>query len=585
MNYFSYLRQKILEILLKLEKDEVIPKGLDHSHITVEFPRDPKHGDLSTNAAMVLAKLAKLKPSDLAGLIIEHLTLLPEVNDADAAGPGFINIRLSSNFWWDRLREIVADGTNYGNSDIGRGIPVNIEYVSANPTGPLHVGHARGAVIGDALASILSKAGYNVTKEYYINDAGTQVDVLARSLYLRYQECHGAKIEQMPDGLYPGSYLIDIAKLLKEKDGDKWMSAREKEWLEPFRKFAIDAMMDLIREDLDLLGVRHDHFSSETIMVEKGRVNEVVKYLEGQGLTYTGILEAPKGKKLDDWEERPQTLFRSTQFGDDIDRPVKKSDGNWTYFASDMAYHLDKFKRGFSEMIDIMGADHGGYIKRMDAAVSALTQGQGSLDVKLCHMVNLMENGKSIKMSKRSGAFTKLRDVLDLVGKDVVRFIMLTRKNDAPLDFDLRKVLEKSRDNPVYYVQYSHARCHSVLRHAKEVFDKLELTPDAIEKAPLELLSDSAELLLIKQMAAWPRTLESAAEAREPHRIAYYLIELSGTFHALWTKGAKEDTSLRFVSDNNKQLTLARLVLVGALASVIASGLQVIGVEPVKEMK
>ena len=468
---------------------------------------------------------------------------------------------------------------------MGSGHAVNVEYVSANPTGPMHVGHGRGAVVGDALAALLSKAGYEVTKEYYINDAGAQVDTLARSLYLRYREAHGEDIGEIPDGLYPGEYLIDAAAQLKEADGGKWLKASEEEWLDPVRRFAVKSMMALIRQDLAALGVAHNQFSSERALVQAGGVDGVLEALTDRGLIYTGVLEPPKGKKPDDWEERPQTLFRASQYGDDVDRPVQKSDGSWTYFATDMAYHLDKYKRGFSDMINVWGADHGGYVKRMQAAVSALTEGQGTLNVKLCQMVNLMEDGEPVKMSKRSGTFVTLREVIDQVGKDVVRFLMLTRKNDAQLDFDLAKAVEQSRDNPVFYVQYCHARCCSVLRHAAEVFDEAEFTPIALKAADLSLLSDSAELALIKVMAAWPRTVENAAEAHEPHRIAYYLQDLSSAFHALWTKGAKEDTSLRFITEQDKGLTLARMALVTGLVAVIASGLDVMGVKPVEELR
>ena len=585
MNHFAYIRAKIIATLAGLSDTGKIPADLDTSRVSVEPPRDPEHGDVATNAAMVLAKPAGMKPRDIAEMIADGLCGEAEITGVEIAGQGFINIRLSDTFWWDRLRDILKAGTGYGDSTMGNCAPINVEYVSANPTGPMHVGHGRGAVVGDALAALLSKAGYDVTKEYYINDAGTQVDTLARSLYLRYREAHGEDIGEIPEGLYPGEYLIEAGARLKMESGAKWLDVTEDDWLDPLRCFAIDAMMDLIREDLASLGVVHNQFSSERSMVEGGGVESVLKTLEADDLIYTGVLEAPKGKKLDDWEERPQTLFRASKFGDDIDRPVKKYDGSWTYFATDMAYHLDKYNRGFINMINIWGADHGGYVKRMNAAVNALTDYHGKLDVKLCQMVNLMEEGKPVKMSKRSGTFVTLREVIDQVGKDVVRFLMLTRKNDAQLDFDLAKAVEQSRDNPVFYVQYSHARCCSVLRHAAELFNKTDLTPEALQAADLGLLRDSAELALIKAMAAWPRTVESAAEAHEPHRIAYYLQDVSGAFHALWTKGAKEDTSLRFITEQDKPLTLARMALVRGLATVIASGLEVMGVEPVEELR
>jgi arginyl-tRNA synthetase len=585
MDHFRYLRDRVIAILEALAGEGAVPSGLETARVAVEPPREAGHGDVATNAAMVLSKAAGMKPRDLADLIVAKLQELDEVTSAEAAGPGFINMRLADGFWLNRLKDILAAGVAYGDSDLGQGKKVNVEYVSANPTGPMHVGHGRGAVVGDALARLLAKAGYDVCKEYYINDAGAQVDTLARSLHLRYREAHGEDIGEIPDGLYPGDYLIDAGRALKDADGDKWLGKDQVEWLEPLRSFAVDAMMDLIRDDLAALGVEHDTFSSERALVEAGGVDAVMGSLEDRDLIYTGVLEPPKGKKPDDWEPRPQTLFKATEFGDDVDRPVKKSDGSWTYFASDMAYHLDKFNRDYADMIDVWGADHGGYVKRMQAAVKALTEDKGALDVKLCQMVNLMDGGEPVKMSKRSGTFITLREVIDEVGKDVVRFIMLTRKNDAQLDFDMAKVKEQTRDNPVFYVQYSHARCRSVLRQAVEMFGDEALTPEALSSADLSRLSDPAELALIKEMAAWPRTVESAAEAHEPHRIAYYLQDLAGAFHALWTKGAREDTSLRFITESDKDLTLARLALVSALAMVIASGLAVMGVQPVEELR
>jgi arginyl-tRNA synthetase len=585
LNHFEYMRDCVVEILTGLASTGTLPADTDFSRVSVEPTRDPKHGDIATNAAMVLAKPAGLKPHDLAGDIVAGLKNIDAVTSAEIAGPGFINIVLADDFWHARLGEVLAAGTQYGTSQIGNGKKINVEYVSANPTGPMHVGHGRGAVIGDVLANLLAKAGYDVTKEYYINDAGAQIDVLARSLHRRYLEALGEDIGEMPEGLYPGDYLVGAGKDLAGRDGDKWQGVDEENWLGPIRDFAIDAMMDLIREDLAALGVEHNTFSSERVLVGGGGVDAVMKTLEDRDLIYTGVLAPPKGKKPEDWEERPQTLFRATNFGDDVDRPVKKSDGSWTYFATDMAYHLDKFNRGFAGMIDVWGADHGGYVKRMQAAVKALTEEGGELDIKLCQMVNLMDKGKPVKMSKRAGTFVTLREVIDEVGKDVVRFIMLTRKNDAQLDFDLTKVMEQSRDNPVFYVQYSHARCCSVLRHAGEMFETTEISNEALQKADFNRLTDSAELALIKMMAAWPQMVESAAEAHEPHRIAYYLHDVSAAFHALWTKGSKDDTSLRFLSEEDRPLTLARLAMVKALATVIASGLEVMGVVPVEEMR
>ncbi|MGY9003514.1 MAG: arginine--tRNA ligase, partial [Rhodospirillales bacterium] len=470
-----------------------------------------------------------------------------------------------------------------GDSTLGEGEGVNVEYVSANPTGPMHVGHARGAIFGDALAALLGKAGFSVTREYYINDAGTQVGVLARSLYLRYCEALGEDIGEIPDGLYPGDYLVPVGKNLAEKDGAKWQEKPEEEWLEAFQEIAVNAMMALIKDDLSVAGIKFDVYTSERGLVSAGKVDDVLKFLEEKGLIYQGVLEPPKGKKPDDWEERPQTLFKATEFGDDVDRPLKKSDGTWTYFASDIAYHLDKYQRGFKTMIDVWGADHGGYIKRMEAAVKAVTEGGGELDVKVCRLVNLLEDGKPAKMSKRAGTFVTLRDVVEQVGKDVVRFIMLTRTNDKTLDFDFARVTEQSRDNPVFYVQYAHARICSVMRHAGDLFGADAITPEALSSVSLEKLTDSDELALIKTMAAWPRMVESAALAHEPHRISFYLNDLVAGFHMLWNKG-KDNAHLRFIIADDRDVTLARLALLQGVAFVIASGLQVFGVTPVEEM-
>ncbi len=585
MNVFDHASACLLDLLGGLTDQGALPAGLDYGRIAVDPPREEAHGDLALNVAMVLAKPAGMKPRDLAGLLVAPLEALDWVETVEIAGPGFINLTLAADFWQARLGEILAAGRDYGTSNLGAGKKVNVEYVSANPTGPLHVGHGRGAVIGDALAALLAKAGFQVTREYYINDAGAQVEVLARSLYFRYRQALGDDPGAMPEDLYPGDYLQPVAADLAGRDGDKWLGAPEAEWLEPLRDFAVAAMMDLIRDDLAGLGVEHDHFSSERALIGEGRVGAVLDDLAGRDLVYTGVLAPPKGKLPDYWEARPQTLFRATRFGDDVDRPLRKSDGSWTYFASDMAYHQDKYQRGFADMIDVWGADHGGYVKRMGAAVKALTGEKGALDVKLCQMVNLLDGGKPVKMSKRAGTFVTLRQVIDQVGRDVVRFIMLTRKNDAHLDFDLARVAEQSRDNPVFYVQYCHARCCSVLRHAAEMFSPAELARESLADAPLQRLTDAAELALIKQMAAWPRVVESSALAHEPHRVAYYLHDLASRFHTLWTKGAKEDVSLRFLSEGDRPLTLARLALVRGLIQVIASGLDVMGVVPVEEMR
>ncbi len=588
MNVFNEFSQFLKDEVEVLVRAGTLPTGTDTSRLGVEPPRDPEHGDMATNAAMMLAKAASMPPRDIAALIVERFAAHEHIASAEIAGPGFVNLRLTDDFWRAHLTTVLTAGENYGASDIGGGQSINIEFVSANPTGPLHVGHARGTVVGDVLANLLAKTGHDVTREYYVNDAGAQIEVLARSLYLRYREVLGEAIDDFPEGLYPGDYLVAPAQTLADRDGEKWMNCGEDEWLKSFSEFAIEAMMDLIRADLVQIGVRHDRFSSERDLVAAGRVDAALAKLEADGLIYEGVLDPPKGKLPDDWEPRPQTLFRSSDFGDDVDRPLKKSDGSWTYFASDLAYHFDKAERGFNVQIDIFGADHGGYVKRMKAGVKALTGGKAELDVKLCQMVKLLEDGKPAKMSKRAGTFVTLRDLVDEVGGDIVRFIMLTRKNDAPLDFDLVKVREQSRDNPVFYVQYSHARCHSVRRQAiEEMGDALgdpATLSERLKDVDLTPLTDSDELALIKRLAAWPRVVESAALAHEPHRLAFYLYELAAGFHALWTKG-KDQSSLRFLIPGDVRLTLARLALVHGVATVIASGLRVMGVEPVEELR
>ena len=584
MNFFNEFRDIVINKLEDLARAGQLPAGLDFTRVTVEPPRDPSHGDLATNAAMVLAKAVGSPPRAIAEPLAEALRSADAVESVEVAGPGFINLRLAADFWQARLAEILQAGPAYGESHLGQGQKVNVEYVSTNPTGPLTVGHARGAVIGDALASLLAKVGYEVTREYYINDAGAQVDSLARSAYLRYCEALGRDIGEIPEGLYPGDYLKEVGAALAERHGAALLDKPEEDWLVEVRSFAIDAMMTMIRSDLASLGVEQEVFSSERVLVEAGGVEAVLDTLEAQGLIYTGVLEPPKGKRPDDWEPRPQTLFRATAFSDDVDRPLKKSDGSWTYFAGDMAYHLDKFRRGAEVMIDVWGADHGGHVKRMKAAVSALTEDRSRLEVLLCQLVTLSRGGVPVKMSKRAGTFVTLREVLDEVGKDVVRFIMLTRKNDAPLDFDLEKVLEQSRDNPVFYVHYAHARARSVLRHAAEACPDIAQDPEALARGPLHVLTDSDELGLIKTLAGWPRLVESAAEAYEPHRVAFYLYDLASAFHGLWNRG-NEDASLRFLLPDQPELTAARLALVQGLAFVIASGLTVFGVEPVEELR
>jgi arginyl-tRNA synthetase len=550
----------------------------------VEPPREAGHGDLATNAAMILAKPAGAQPKALAEKMAKRLALHPDVTGAEVAGPGFINIKLKDDIWRAELAGVLMAGPAYGDSDLGAGKPVNVEYVSVNPTGPLHVGHARGSVYGDALANLLAKAGFTVTREYYINDAGAQVDALARSVHLRYREALGEAVGPMPEGLYPGEYLKPVGEALAKRDGKKFLGKPESDWLAPLRLHAVDAMMALIRGDLAALGVRHEVFTSEFSLVEAGAVDAALKSLTDRGLIYTGTLEPPKGKKIEDWEPRPQLLFRATQFGDDTDRPLKKSDGSWTYFASDIAYHFDKVRRGFADMIDVWGADHGGYVRRLQAAVKAITEGKGALDIKLCQLVKLMDKGEPVKMSKRAGTFVTLRDLVDEVGKDVVRFVMLTRKNDAPLDFDLAAVKEQSRDNPVWYVQYAHARAHSVLRNAAVEFPGIDISPATLARGPLDRLTDAGELALIRLLAGWPRLIEAAAEAHEPHRLAFYLYDVAAAFHGLWTRG-RDEGAIRFLVREDRDLTTARLALVSGVAAVVASGLGVFGVEPMKEMR
>jgi arginyl-tRNA synthetase len=569
----------------------ILGPSADLSRIVVEPPRDPSHGDMATNAAMVLAKDAGKKPRELADAIAEALRGDARIEKVDVAGPGFINLTLKPHVWIEELRAVLLAGADYGRSDIGRGEKVNVEYVSANPTGPLHVGHGRGAVFGDALANLLSFAGYAVTREYYINDAGAQVDVLARSAYLRYREGLGEDIGAIPDGLYPGDYLKRVGGALAAEHGFALTIMPEAEWLPIVRDKAVAMMMDMIRADLEALNVRFDVYFSERSLIEGGsdQVAATIEALRAGGEVYEGRLPPPKGGSDEDWEEREQTLFRSTDFGDDVDRPLKKSDGSYTYFASDIAYHKSKVDRGFRHLIDVWGADHGGYIKRMQAAVKAVSGGKASLDVKIVQLVRLLRAGEPVKMSKRAGEFVTLREVVDEVGRDAVRFDMLYRKNDAVLDFDLAKVIEATRDNPVFYVQYGHARGESVLRNARDAMPDLPVSAPHrarwLGKAPLEeRLNDTGELALLRRMALYPRLIEAAAAAHEPHRVAFYLYDLASEFHAHWTRG-KDLPHLRFIIQNDPETTAARLALVQGIVTVLASGLALLGVEAPQEMR
>jgi arginyl-tRNA synthetase len=565
---------------------EALPLGA----ITVEPPRDESHGDLSTNAAMVLAKPLKSNPRAIASTLADALGSDTDIVSVDVAGPGFINLRLAPAFWQSVLTKILNEGENYGRNVLGmpEGLPkTNIEYVSANPTGPMHVGHCRGAVVGDALAAIVEAAGYPVTREYYINDAGGQVDMLARSAFLRYREALGEDIGAIPEGLYPGEYLVPVGQALAENHGDALLAVEEVEWLPIVRKESIDAMMDLIREDLSSLNVHHDVFFSEASLQngdQGDRVAQAIQELKSRDLVYEGRLEKPKGESAEEWEDREQTLFRSSQFGDDTDRALLKSDGSYTYFASDIAYHYDKYLRGFTNQINIFGADHGGYVKRMKAAVTAMSDGKASLDIRLCQLVKLFRAGEPVTMSKRSGNFVTLRDVVDEVGADATRFMMLYRKNDAPLDFDFQKVTEQSKDNPVFYVQYAHARCASVLRLATSELPEEDFTPKARESADLSMLADSGELGLVRLMASWPRTLAAAATHSEPHRIAFYLHDLASALHSHWNRG-KSEPNLRFVNHDNPLLTRARMALVTGLAQTLSQGLTLLGVGAPDEMR
>jgi arginyl-tRNA synthetase len=589
---FADMLARVHAICADLAKEGSWPDGIDFSRVVVEPPREASHGDMATNAAMVLAKEAKSKPRDLADKIAARLSADPLVAEVDVAGPGFINLTLKPEAWAEALRTVLTEGEAYGRTAPRGGPKVNVEYVSANPTGPMHVGHCRGAVFGDALSNLLAFGGHDVTREYYINDAGAQVDVLGRSAFLRYREALGEQIS-IPEGLYPGDYLKPVGQALAAEYGDKLRTMSEAEWLPIARDKAIVMMMEMIKGDLAALSIHHDVFFSERSLVsgDSNKVAETIEFLRERGDVYEGRLPPPKGAPVEDWEDREQLLFRATAFGDDVDRPLIKSDGSYTYFASDIANHKNKFDRGFADLIDVFGADHGGYIKRMQAAVKAATAGQAVLDVKIVQLVKLLRNGEPVKMSKRSGDFVTLREVVDEVGRDAVRFMMLYRKNDAVLDFDLAKVIEQSRDNPVFYVQYGHARGYSIFRNAREVVADLPVLPAESEarlvylaKAPVERLADLAELSLLKQLALYPRIVESAAASHEPHRIAFYLYDLASEFHALWTKG-RDLPYLRFIIPDDAGLTMARLAMVQGVVSVLASGLAILGVHAPDEMR
>jgi arginyl-tRNA synthetase len=587
---FATMLARVHAVCRALAAEGVVPEGLDLARVVVEPTKDASHGDMASNAAMVLAKEARLKPKDLAEAIAAKLRDDDLVASVEVAGPGFINLTLKTAVWAEALRAVLRDGDAYGRLVTGAGEKVNVEYVSANPTGPMHVGHCRGAVFGDALCSLLATAGFDVCREYYINDAGAQVDVLARSAFLRYREALGQDIGPIPEGLYPGDYLVPVGQALAAEYGDLLLLQPESEWLVPVRERSIAMMMEMIRGDLAALNIQHDVFFSERSLISGGvdKVADTIEFLRAKGDVYEGRLPPPKGVPVEDYEDREQTLFRATAYGDDVDRPLKKSDGGYTYFASDIANHKNKFDRGFRNMVDVWGSDHGGYIKRVQAAIKAVTAGQGTLDVKIVQLVKLLRNGEQVKMSKRSGDFVTLREVVDEVGPDAVRFMMLFRKNDAVLDFDLAKVKEQSKDNPVFYVQYGHARGHSIFRNAREMLADLPEDTAArvayLKDAKVERLDDAAELGLARQLALYPRMIESAALAHEPHRIAFYLYDLASAFHALWTRG-RDMPHLRFIITNDAELTKARLALVQSVVSVLASGLAVLGVTAPDEMR
>ena len=590
MNVFAHVEDRIAAALASLKAEGWLPADLAIGAVDVEPAKDPAHGDLACNAAMVLAKPARMKPRDIADKLKAKLATEPGFAGVEVAGPGFLNIRLEPEAWQGIIRDILAAGDAYGRADLGKGQPVNVEYVSANPTGPMHVGHCRGAVFGDALANLLAFAGYKVTREYYINDAGAQVDVLARSAYLRYREALGEAIGDIPEGLYPGDYLKPVGAALAKTHGKALLGKSEAEWLPDVRAETMTAMLAEIRGDLAALDVRHDVFFSERSLTNGNRdeVAVTIQELRDKGLVVEGRLEKPKGHDDDDWEDREQTVFKATQFGDDVDRALLKSDGSYTYFAADMAYHHNKLERGFTHLINVFGADHSGYVKRMQAAVKALSDGKADLDIKVCQLVRLLRNGEPVKMSKRAGTFVTLREVVEEVGRDPVRFMMLYRKNDATLDFDMAKVIEKSKENPVFYVQYAHARAQSAIRIARETFPDIAEEPrelaQMLAKADITRLSDPGEIDLMRRLALFPRLVAGAARVHEPHRVAFYLHDVASAFHSHYARGY-ESPYLRFIQSNDRALTDARLALVGAFAQVIASGLAILGVEAPPEMR
>ena len=584
MHIYEHFEAALTSAVQALIEEGTLPQGLSIPRLVLEPTREAAHGDLAANAAMLLAKPAGKKPREIADAIVAKLATVEGITKTEVAGPGFINLTLDPAFWTKVVGAVVREGESYGRSSLGQGKKVNVEYVSANPTGPLHVGHCRGAVFGDALASLLAFTGHDVVREYYSNDAGSQVDALARSVFLRYREALGEDIGAIPEGLYPGDYLKPVGEALASVHGKALIAKPESEWLPLVRQFAVDQMLELIKQDLALLNIHHEVFFSEKSLHDSGAIVETVDKLKQEGLVFWGRIPPPKGQPPDDWEDREQWLFRTTDFGDDIDRPLQKSDGTYAYFAADVAYAKSKIDRGFDKLIYVLGADHGGYVKRLKAVASALSAGRVELDVRLCQLVKLFRNGEPVRMSKRSGNFEALADLVAEVGSDPVRFMMLYRKNEAPLDFDFAKVTEKSRENPVFYVQYAHARCHSVFRNAREVFPDVTPQAPALRAAPIERLTDESETALIRRLGTFPRLVEQAAVAHEPHRVAFYLYDLASEFHALWNRG-KDSPHLRFIREDDRSLTEARLAMVAATARVIASGLAILGVLAPEEMR
>lgn len=584
MSIFKSVQSSVAAIVDQLVKEGVLELKAPMPLFVVEPPRDLAHGDMATNVAMTLTKAVGKPPRAIAEIIKPKIEALPIVASVDIAGPGFMNLRLKPDAWHREVKDILKAGIAYGDSDLGRNEKVNVEFVSANPTGPMHAGHVRGAVLGDTLCRLLAKAGYDVTREYYMNDAGTQIDVLARTTHLRYREALGEDIGPIPQGFYPGEYLKEVAAALVKKDGDKWLNKPEAEWLDPIRQFASAYIIEIIKEDLALIGIKHDVFSNERVLIEDGTLDKVFKLLEAKGLIYVGTLPPPKGKEMENWEPVPLTLFRSSQFGDDVDRPLKKRDGTWAYVMPDLAYHYDKVQRGFQYMINVLGTDHGGYLERLRPGVAAFSNGTARLEVIFNNIVKIFKNGEPVKLSKRSGNLITLREMVEQVGVGAVRFFMLTRAPESELEFDFAKVVEQTRDNPVFYVQYAHARCCSVMRNAGNLIPGLDASVENLLTQDLSALKEPEELALIRALANWPRAVEAAAVAQEPHRIAFFLMDLAGHFHSFWNKG-NDKAALRFILPDDPELTKTKLVLVKAIQTVLASGLAVMGCSALEEMR